>query len=237
MTTETRGREGLDLRAARAEFWSGDRGLTLVTISVAVLIFVVTPLREAGLPLRILCDLIVAGLLIAGALSVHRNRIFTGVLIAAVLATAAVLTAGRIHPTLFIRVLGSALVALILVLYIHVVLVVMFRGGPVTWGRIQGGICAYLLVGMAWASVYQLVECLQPGSFRFVTPPQDMDQLSAKLTYFSFGILTTMGSDIGALAPFARSLATAEAVIGQLFPAVFIGTLVSMAMQARPPKS
>ena len=32
-----------------SEFWSGDLGLTLVTISVAMLIFVITPLREAGL--------------------------------------------------------------------------------------------------------------------------------------------------------------------------------------------
>lgn len=49
-----------------AGFWSSDRGLTLVTISIIIQIFVVvTPLGETGIPLRILCDLIVAGLLIA----------------------------------------------------------------------------------------------------------------------------------------------------------------------------
>jgi hypothetical protein len=34
--------------------------------------------------------------------------------------------------------------------------------------------------------------------------------------------------------PFARSLTTAEAIVGQLFPAILIGALVAMAMQSRP---
>ena len=101
-------------------------------------------------------------------------------------------------------------------------------------GRIQGGVCAYLLLGMAWASMYQLVEQLQPGSFRFVTAPLGIDQLTSKMVYFSFGTLTTVGSEISALTPFARSLATAEAVVGQLFPSVFIGALVTLAMHALP---
>jgi hypothetical protein len=35
------------------------------------------------------------------------------------------------------------------------------------------------------------------------------------------------------LNPYARSLAIAEAIVGQLFPAIFIGALVAMAMQSR----
>jgi len=60
-----------------------------------------------------------------------------------------------------------------------------------------------------------------------------MDQMTSKLTYFSFATLTTVGSDIAPLLPYARSLTIAEAVMGQLFPAIFIGALVAMAMQAR----
>jgi hypothetical protein len=109
----------------------------------------------------------------------------------------------------------------------------MFRGGQVTWSRIQGGVCVYLLLGMAWASAYQFVEQRYPGSFQFASAPLDMDQMTAKLTYFSFGTLTTVGSDISVLNPYARSLAIAEAIVGQLFPAIFIGALVAMAMQSR----
>jgi hypothetical protein len=43
----------------------------------------------------------------------------------------------------------------------------------VTWGRLQGGVCAYLLLGMAWASLFQLVEQLHPGSFQANTAHYD----------------------------------------------------------------
>jgi hypothetical protein len=95
-------------------------------------------------------------------------------------------------------------------------------------------VCAYLLLGLAWASGFQFLEQLRPGSFRFVSAPADLDQLTAKLTYLSFATLTTIGSDITPVNPFARSLTTAEAVVGQLFPAILIGALVAMAMQPRP---
>ena len=217
-----------------SEFWSGDLGLTLLTISVVILIFVITPLREAGLPGRAFFDLVVVALMISGAAVVDSSRTFTSFLIACVLVSAGVLTAGRLHPTLFLHLAGSVAVTVTLLLYIPIVLLVMFRAGPVTWSRIQGGVCAYLFLGMAWASAFQFLEQLSPGSFHFISAPADMDQLTSKLTYFSLATMTTLGSDISPVTPFARALTTAEAVTGQLFPAVLIGTLVAMAMQARP---
>ncbi|MFZ1973686.1 MAG: ion channel [Candidatus Acidiferrales bacterium] len=224
---------GINLRLSMSEFWSGDLGLTLVTISVAMLIFVISPLREAGLRGRIFFDLAVMVLMIYGAIAAKTGRGFLAFVLATVATTAAVLAAGRLHPTLQMHLLGSVLATFTLLLYVRIVLLVMFRAGPVTWSRIQGGVCAYLLVGMAWASAFQFLEQLKPGSLGFVTPPANLDQLSAKLTYFSFATLTTIGSDITPIDPFARSMATAEAIVGQLFPAILIGALVAMAMQPR----
>jgi hypothetical protein len=144
-------------------------------------------------------------LMVCGALYVDQSRITTALVIGVVLASATVLVAGRLHPTLFLHLLGSFFSTVTLLLYARIVLLVMFRGGPVTWSRIQGGVCAYLLLGTAWASAFQFVEQLHPGSFHFVTPPVDIDQLTSKLTYFSFGTLTTIGSDIAPLTPLARS--------------------------------
>jgi hypothetical protein len=215
-----------------SQFWSGDLGLTLVTISLSVLLFVITPMREAGLPGRLVFDLIMVALMVFGALSVDQSRFATGLVIAFVLVDALVLGAARVHPTPFLQLLGSVLSTMTLLLYVRIVLLVMFRGGPVTWSRIQGAVSAYLLIGMAWASAYQVLIQLQPGSFRFVTAPEDLDQLTSKLTYFSFCTLTTVGGEITPFLPFARSLAAAEAIVGQLFPAILIGALVAMAMQA-----
>jgi len=214
-------------------FWSGDYGLTLLTISVAMIVFVITPLRGTGLPGRVVFDLIVVTLMLSAAFNLKGNQIFKVCLIVVIFATAIVLTVARIHPTFVLNVTASFLVLVMLILYIQVVILVMFRAGPITWSRIQGGICAYLLLGMAWASAYQLAEQLLPGSFNFVSKPNGVDELTSKITYYSFCTLTTLGSEITPVHPFVRSLTIAEAVMGQLFPAIFIGALVSLAIQSR----
>jgi hypothetical protein len=216
-----------------SEFWSGDLGLTLITISLTVLVVVITPLREAGLPGRLFFELFVVALMVFGAVSVEQSLRAKVFVLVVVLGSAVVLAAGRLHPTLFLHEWGSFLVTVTLLLYVRIVLTVMFRGGPVTWSRIQGGLCAYLLLGLAWASAFEFLEQVNPGSFSFVTAPADLDQLTSKLVYFSFATLTTVGSSITPVHPFARSLTITEAIVGQLFPATLIGALVAMAMESR----
>jgi hypothetical protein len=217
-----------------SEFWSGDIGLTLVSISLFVLIFIVFPLRQDGLSSRFFFDIVMVSLMISGALVMNQNKIVTIVTISVVISGAIILWASRFYPSPGLRILSSVFSIIILLLYVRIVLLVMFRQGPVSWSRIQGGVCAYLLIGMAWASAFELVEELHPGAFHFVSDPINMDQLTSKLIYFSFATLTTVGfGDVLAVYPFARSLAIAEAIVGQLFPAILIGALVAMAMQAR----
>lgn len=215
-----------------SQFWSGDLGLTLMTISVCILIFIITPLREAALPGRFVFDTIVLILMVFGAISVDQGKFSKFVMLLILAVTALVIVWGRVRPSLTLHIYGSALTTLTLLAYVRIVLLIMFRKGTITWSRIQGGICAYLLLGMAWASSYQLVEQSIPGSFHFVSAPADMDQMSSKLTYYSFCTLTTVGGEITPHHPFARSLTIAEAVMGQLFPVVLISTLVAMAMQS-----
>jgi hypothetical protein len=185
MTNNTHQTQRPVLHMHMSEFWSGDLGLTLVTISLAVLIFVITPLREAGIPGRFMFDLVVVTLMVSGALTIKQSHLAKSFAIAVVLVCVAVLATGRLHPTPFLHELGSFLVVATLLLYVRIVLLVMFRGGPIT--------------------------CI----------------------YFSFGTLTTVGSSITPLHPFARSLTIAEAIVGQLFPATLIGALVAMAMESR----
>jgi Ion channel len=222
------------LQMHMSEFWSGDIGLTLVSISLVVLNFVIFPLRQAGLSGRVFFDLVMVSLMISGALATKQNPIVTIITVVLVIVGAVFLWAARFYPTPFFMIVSAVFSTIILLLYVRIVLLVMFRQGPVTWSRIQGGICAYLLLGMAWASAFNVVEQIHPGAFRFVSEPGNIDQLTSKLIYFSFATLTTVGfGDVLPVHPFARSLAIAEAIVGQLFPAILIGTLVAMAMQSR----
>ena len=216
------------------EFWRGDLGLTLLSISFAVEIFVITPLREVGVPGRLFFNLIVGALMISAAIAGSRSLVWKTILVTAVAVTGVVLITSRFNPSISLHLWGSVLTTITLLLYVHVVLVVMFRGGPITWSRIQGAVVAYFLVGMAFASAYEFLETRTPGSFQFMSLPVDLDQLTARMTYYSFSVLTTVGSPITTTDAWARSLTIAEAIIGQLFPTMLIGALVAMAIQTRP---
>jgi hypothetical protein len=107
-----------------------------------------------------------------------------------------------------------------------VLLTQIFRPGRVTHVRIQGAIAVYLLFGIAWAHAYRITAILHPGSFGF-----QAGELAtvADWIYYSFVTLTTVGyGDIVPTAQISRTLAVAEALIGQLYLAVMIARLVAM---------
>ena len=220
-------------RIYMGEFWSGDLGLTLLMISLIVQVFVITPMLEAGVPGRIVFNIITMGLMVSAAIVGTRSIFWRTCLLIAVVACTAAIVAGRLDPTHRTHLWASAIVTITLLLFVRVVIVVMFRGGPITWSRIQGGVAAYLLIGMAFASAFEFLELYLPGSLNFITQPRDLDQLTAKCTYYSFTTLTTVGSTISPTGSFARSLTTAEAITGQLFPTILIGALVAMAIESR----
>ena len=213
-------------------FWSGQLGLTLVTVSLVVFIFVIVPMHRAGLPARLVFDMVIVTLMIWGVLDVGEGKVTKGIAVGVVLATVVVLWASIEFPSARLEELACVMLVAVTMIYVWVVLGVVFRRGTVTWGRVQGGVAAYLLMGMAWAPAYELVELWRPGSFHFTSAPADIYELFGKLLYFSFTTLTTVGfGDVTPIDPFARSLAIGEAVVGQLFPAILIGTLVGMALQ------
>ena len=114
------------------------------------------------------------------------------------------------------------------------VLVQVFREGPITIYRIQGAIVVYLLAGFAWAAAYEVVYRALPGAFQFAQHVVNEGRISHGLLYFSFVTLTTLGyGDITPVHPAARSLAIGEALVGQLYPAILIARLVSMRIASR----
>jgi hypothetical protein len=110
-----------------------------------------------------------------------------------------------------------------------------FRAGPVSVHRVMGGVAAYLLIGVTWAFGYKLLMEERPDAIHFQTfiggIPTGEPSL---LMYFSFSTLTSVGyGDAYPVHRIARSLATAEALVGQLYPAILIATLVGLSLQAR----
>ncbi len=96
----------------------------------------------------------------------------------------------------------------------------------VTSNEICGTVNLYLLMGAFWSHVYSILELLQPGSFTAAI--ESSSETSARLLYFSFVTLATLGyGDITPRTPLAQNLAIIEAVVGQLYLAIVVAYLVS----------
>ena len=208
-------------RALR-RFWESDRGLSVFLGILVVFLFVLPPLVvEQGRGRGVVTDLGFTALLLAGVAALSSRPAVRAALIATVVAATAV----RWGPFGAQATSAAGLVSVAAMAL--VVLAQTFRAGPVNFHRIQGAVAAYLLLGLAWALAYELVSLLAAGAFSFAGfgGPERPD-----FVYFSFVTLTTVGyGDVTPVHPVARSLAVAEALTGQLYPAILLARLVSLA--------
>jgi hypothetical protein len=115
------------------------------------------------------------------------------------------------------------------------VLAQVFRSSEVRRNQIEGAIAAYLLIGLTFAFAYSFVFLLRADAFTFAAPILAGDRSAAgRLFYFSFVTLTTMGyGDITPTISTTEMMATLEALVGQLFPAILLARLVSMELHQR----
>jgi hypothetical protein len=116
-----------------------------------------------------------------------------------------------------------------------------FGRGQVTRHRIVGAVLVYLNVAVLFSILYDLLETVMGGSIRAADGgllAHGLGQRRAELTYFSLATLTTCGyGDIVPVHPMLRSLATMEAMFGQLFPATFVARLVALHLASTESKS
>ncbi len=215
-------------------FWVEDRGLSFFLVFL-VLVTIFVPMVHLSRYGRIGLGLMFALMLFSGAVASIRNRILLYLIIAlTVLEFTADLTV-EFDPSFGHPGWDTALKISGLAILVVVTLKQTFRPGPVSGHRVMGGVAAYLLIGVTWAFGYKLLMEERPDAIHFQTYiggiPTGEPSL---LMYFSFSTLTSVGyGDAYPVHRIARSLATAEALIGQLYPAILIATLVGLSLQAR----
>lgn len=114
------------------------------------------------------------------------------------------------------------------------ILATVLRQRRVTQDTLYGSVCVYLLMGVAWAIVYGLVELRVPGSFVQNNQTLVIDVgaeagVSNRLIYFSMVTMTTLGyGDITPVRTLAQRLAVLEAMTGQLYVAITVARLVAL---------
>jgi hypothetical protein len=135
---------------------------------------------------------------------------------------------------------GAGLRGLLFFSMVAVIFRDIFRRERVDMDAVLGASCAYLLYGLAWGSVYSLLEWWSPGSFVFVEMPSALVErfgslsTEGELLYFSLVTMTTIGyGDITPLSPPARMFAALEGLLAQLYIAIIIARLVGLELAHR----
>ncbi len=208
-----------------------DYGLPVLLALLVLVGFVLPSLGLEGADQRLYSDVATSLLLVSGLVVVSRQRrVFLITALMAVI-TLAVRWASWLSPPGAFGAWPAFSASVMVLTFSFLILREVVRPGPVTLPRVLGAIAVYLLLGLAWAGAYQVAEHIFPGSFTSMTAQPVGPNAWA---YFSFVTLTTVGyGDIVPVHHVARSLATGEALTGQLYIAVLLARLVSLEVSSR----
>jgi hypothetical protein len=215
-------------------FWREGRPLSFF-LAFLVLMTIFVPMVGLSRPGRIAIDLIFALMLLSGALATIRKRMLMYLIIALTILGFTADLIVEFNPSFSFRGWDTALRVSGMAVLVVMTLKQTFLAGPVNVHRVMGGVAAYLLIGVTWAFGYKLLMEEIPDAIHFQSSfAGNYTGEPARLIYFSFSTLTTLSfGDAYPVHRVARSLAIAEALIGQLYPAILIATLVGMALQTR----
>ena len=215
-------------------FCMGDGSLTIAVVILIVFVFVLYPMVEVGVIRRFWLDLAFAAFLALGAVFVFEPRPIVRLFL--------IFLAGSVAASLVEHFLENSWVfALRAVLNIlaagflgALLLARVMRDGRINRNRIMGAIGSYLLIGIVFAQAYRLLAAFVDNAFAIGGVPATFAAIGAKLVYYSFITLTSTGyGDITPLHPYARSLATMEALAGNLVLAVLVARLVGLEIDWR----
>ncbi|MFB9264706.1 ion channel [Bradyrhizobium erythrophlei] len=214
------------------ERW-GDSLLTVLTVLILIMMFVVAPLQALGLFEFQIFELFLALFLIGGVFLMSGSAF---AVVAMLVALIMIVTAGILRlrsPSILDLNLFAGSWLIVGITLAVTVARATFAPGRVTYHRVIGAVLLYLSVAIVFAAFYTFIGTLLPKAFSGMKM-EDSPALASQLIYFSFMTLTTTGyGDVAPLHPIARSLCNLEAIFGQLYPATLLARLVTLEIEHR----
>ena len=207
-----------------------DQLLTIVTLLLLLMMFVVAPLQAAGAPFFQALGFVAGFAIIIGVLVISSNLTAFIMMMIAFTMNVAVVFMRLLNissSNIDLQLLAAAWMILAVTLG-WVVARAVFGPGSVNYHRIIGAVLLYLLIALVFVSLFTFVDLVIPKAFSGLEL-EDNREMASRFIYFSFVTLTTTGyGDIYPIHPVARSLCNLEAIIGQLYPATLLARLVSL---------
>jgi voltage-gated potassium channel len=137
-------------------------------------------------------------------------------------------------PLTHVPMIASAVVGLFAGLVVWLAYASIMRPHRSVSDRIVGAICVYILIGLAWAKLFETLDGVVPGSFRFPADTAWTAPGPLRYRYFSFVTLATLGyGDVTPRTVLAGTLASLEAVGGQLYIGITVARLVALSLAER----
>lgn len=206
-----------------------DHSLAALFFLLVVYSFVIYPLAGEDGRTGTSAALFFSLVLVVGVMATTKNQ---GARVGMMLLAGVAFTSHWLHYFVrqhFVHIVSATAASVFFFVLIWLLLARVFRRGGISIYRIYGALAAYILLGVLWGEVYIICYLVQPGAFHFDPATQYGEPPISELLYFSFVSLTTMGfGDILPVHPLARSLATFEGLVGQIYPAVLLARLVTL---------
>ena len=201
------------------------RRFFILFVSLLALILV-TPLVQGFVGIHILWNIFLTGILLSGVHAVSEKK--RNVYLSSLLALPMLVS---VWSEYFVKnnyvVIVGTLCGVVFFAYMIVnILLFIYKQDEVTIDLIVGAAVVYLLMAIMWTFIYKVVETVHPGSFT-ISATDIQERL--RFTYFSLVTITTLGyGDIVPTTGLASSVATLEALVGQLFLVTTVAWLVGV---------
>ncbi len=207
---------------------------------ILIAMLVLQPFLGGGAALRWFLDVTGVLILIAAILVTQENRKILKVMLALGIPAVVASFLGRSLSIEELYPISAGLRAVFYTFLIIAIFADILRRQSITIDAVFGASAAYVLLGVAWGSIFAMLEWLQPGSFRIADDIAAFGRqaLEFELNYYSIITLTSVGyGDITPVSPTARMLASIEGLVGQLYLAIVIASLVGIEVSSRVRKS
>jgi hypothetical protein len=212
-----------------------ERRFIILFVSLLTVILV-TPLVQGFVGIHIVWNIFISAILLSGVHAVSGRR--RNVYIASLLALPMLVSIWSEYfvENKYVVIVGTLCGVVFFAYMIVNILLFIYKQDEVTRDLIVGAAVVYLLMAMMWTFIYKVVEMAHPGSFT-ISATDIHERL--RFTYFSLVTITTLGyGDIIPTTGLASSLATLEAVVGQLYLVTTVAWLVGVRVsQSRERKS
>ncbi len=167
---------------------------------------------------------IITGLLISAVYKVSEHPRDVAITLLLLIPTVLTSWANFFIPSRMVFILQVMSVIIFLVYTQWIILRQVMQTQHVTENEIFSAVSVYIMIGLAYAFVFQFIELVIPGSFVFGSAGRSF----SSFIYFSFETLATVGfGDISVITPLARSVTILEMITGVMYLAIFIGVLVN----------